>query len=356
MSTTKLNNRYWREYQKEIPTDHFFFVRSCIRQTFSPGAEAALLNTLKGKLHLDIYEDARHTCCTGIGYHTDVIPLETTMTVIARQLSLMQETGYENLLVSCVTSFGLYKEVMDIWRHFPAKLEDTRKYLYEATGRSFVLPRSIIHASDLVYKYRHDLLPLLKYSLLNRITGEPIRFIDHVGCHYAKIFPEKGVGGAEFPQVLSGLATAWGGQWVDYAERRHCCGFGFRHYILKDNRGYSLTHSRIKLESMKPVNPDFILTNCPGCNMFLDRWQYTLAEMEGVTYDSAGRGIPVLSFDELMGLLMGTDPWTLGLQMHQIQVESLMDKIGIEYSANDKYLNVKGRSVGKPQKPDVLIV
>jgi Heterodisulfide reductase, subunit B len=90
--------------------------------------------------------------------------------------------------------------------------------------------------------------------------------------------------------------------------------------------------------------------------MFLDRWQYTLAEMEGVTYDSAGRGIPVLSFDELMGLLMGTDPWTLGLQMHQIQVESLMDKIGIEYSANDKYLNVKGRSVGKPQKPDVLIV
>lgn len=356
MNSPEQNKRYWRDYQKEIPSDCFFYVRSCIRQTFSPGAEATLLNTFKELLHLDICEDARHTCCTGIGYHTDVIPLETTMTVIARQLSLMQEAGYQNLLVSCVTSFGLYNEVLDIWHHFPEKLAETQKHLFQATGRSFVLPVTVIHASDLVYKYRKELKPLLKYQLVHRASGEPLRVVDHVGCHYAKIFPNKGVGGAEFPQVLSGLATEWGGRWVDYAERRHCCGFGFRHYLLKDNRGYSLTHSRIKLESMAPVQPDLILTNCPGCNMFLDRWQYTLAELEGVTYDAAGRGIPVLSFEELMGLLLGVDPWVLGLQMHQVQVEQLLDKIGVDYLPQTKYLDAQGRYIGKPQKPDVLIV
>ena len=111
--------RYWRDYQKDIPDGPFFYVRSCIRQTFTPGAETMLLKILTDYLGLDVYEDPRHTCCSGIGYHTDVVPLETTMTIIARQLSLMQEDGYENLLVSCVTSFGLYNEVLDIWHHFP---------------------------------------------------------------------------------------------------------------------------------------------------------------------------------------------------------------------------------------------
>src|SRR5690554_7917371 len=117
---------------------------------------------------------------------------------------------------------------------------------------------------------------------------------------------------------------------VDYPERRHCCGFGFRHYMLQENRGYSLSNSRIKFESMEAFAPDLILTNCPGCNMFLDRWQYTLAEMSGKTYDREGKGIPVLSHEELAALMLGRDPWTLGLQMHQVQLEPLLDKIGIE--------------------------
>lgn len=354
----ELNNdvRIWSEYQKYIPDNHFFYVRSCIRQTFSPGAEAALLKILTETLNLDVCEDSRHTCCTGIGYHSDVIPLETIMTVIARQLSLMQERGYKNLLVSCVTSFGLYNEIIDTWHHFPEMLELTRENLMKSTGRTFELPNAVIHASDLVYKYRKELTPFLKYRLVNQKDGMPLKFIDHVGCHYAKIFPSKGIGGAEFPRVLSDLGSEWGARWMDYPERRHCCGFGFRHYLLKDNRGYSLTHSRIKLESMSPVNPDFILTNCPGCNMFLDRWQYTLAEMEGVTYDAAGRGIPVLSFEELTALLMGFNPWEIGLQMHQVQVDQLMNKIGIQYDRDKKYLGVGDKYLGEPQKPEVLIV
>jgi len=116
--------------------------------------------------------------------------------------------------------------------------------------------------------------------------------VDHVGCHYAKIFPARGVGGAEFPEVLSGLIDTWGGTQVDYPERRHCCGFGFRQYLVKANRGYSVANSKRKLESMHPYHPDLIIANCPGCTFFLDRWQYTIAEMEGKTYGENGYGIP----------------------------------------------------------------
>ena len=85
--------RYWNEYQKEIADDHFFYERSCIRQTFFPGSEAAFLNILRNDLGKDIYDSSHQHTCTGIGYHADVVPFETTMTVVARLFSLMSEHG-----------------------------------------------------------------------------------------------------------------------------------------------------------------------------------------------------------------------------------------------------------------------
>ncbi len=345
----------WKDYQKQVPDNHFFYVRSCIRQSFFPGAEVTFLRIMREFLKKDVFEDKRHTTCTGIGYHSDIVPLETIMTVVARQLALMTEAGYKNLLVSCVTSFGIYLEILDMWHHFPDKLAQTREALWKATRREFEVPQFVVHASDAIYHFRDELFKMAQYRLVNHQTGQPLQGVEHVGCHYAKIFPQKGFGGAEFPTVLTGLIESWGGQVIDYPERRHCCGFGFRNYLIQANRGYSVSNSKIKFESMAPYNPDFILTNCPGCNMFLDRWQYTLSEMNGVTYDKDGRGIPVLTFEETAGLVLGIDPWVLGLQMHQVGVESLLDKMGVRYSAKTKYYLGNNNEV-KPEKPSVLMV
>ena len=38
------NKIYWRDYVKDIPKNDYFFFRSCIRQTFFPGAEQMFLN------------------------------------------------------------------------------------------------------------------------------------------------------------------------------------------------------------------------------------------------------------------------------------------------------------------------
>jgi heterodisulfide reductase subunit B len=340
--------RYWKDYQKTIADDRYFFVRSCIRQNFFPGAENIFLDILRNKLGKEIYEDAGHTTCTGIGFHTDVVPLETTMTVIARQFALMKEKDYGNLVVSCVTSFGLYSEVLDLWKHQPELREKIAGYLLEATGRTFREPVNMVHASDILYKYREELAAQAKYRLVNRATGEPLKVVDHIGCHYAKIFPERGVGGAEFPQVLAGLITAFGGENIDYPERRHCCGFGFRHYVVRENRGYSVAQSRIKFRSMQPYEPDLIVANCPGCAMFMDRWQYTLDETEGQTYGRDGGRIPVLTHEELAGLVLGYDPWDIGLQTHQVAVEGLLDKMGVDFDPQRKYTDREGRLIGQP--------
>jgi heterodisulfide reductase subunit B len=346
----------WNKYQKEIADDKYFYVRSCVRQNFFPGSETTFIRIIKEELKKDVFENPHHTTCTGIGYHGDIVPLETTMTVVARQFALMTEAGYENLVPSCVTSFGLYTEILDTWHHFPDLENKIRDYLYKATKRTFEKPKNLAHASDIVYKFRNEILAKSKYKLVNKKTGEPLKVVDHIGCHYSKMFPEKGVGGAEFPRVLEGMVESWGGQTIDYPERRQCCGFGFRQYLVKANRGYSISCSHKKFESMAPYKPDMIITNCPGCPMFLDKWQYTLSELQGKTYGSDGHGIPVFTYEEVAGLLLGYDPWEIGLQLHQVAVEPLLDKIGIQFNKEEKYLGLNGIDLNIPKKPSLMKV
>ena len=219
-----------------------------------------------------------------------------------------------------------------------------------------MLPKCVAHASDIIYRLKDEIAERAKYRLVNKLTGEPLKIVEHIGCHYAKMFPSKGVGGAEYPCVLSGMAEAWGGQVIDYPERRHCCGFGFRQYLVKANRGYSISNTKKKFDSMEPYHPDAIITNCPGCPYFLDRWQYAIAEMEGKTYGENGYGIPVLTYEELAGLVLGYDPWDLGLQTHQVTMEPLLDKIGVEYDPAKKFAGVGGKDLGRPDSPANLKV
>lgn len=338
----------WKNFNKHIADNNYYYLRSCIRQNFYPGSENALLNILRNNLGKNIVDDAYHTTCAGIGYHCDVVNFDTLQTIAARHFALMTEMGITNAVVSCITSFGIYTEILETWKHFPEQLEKARHFLKKATGREFVVPQNVVHASDIIYKFRNEIFEQAKYKLVNKNTGEPLKIVDHIGCHYAKMFPERGVGGAEFPEVLTGMIKTWGGQTVDYPERRHCCGFGFRHYMVKSNRAYSLSNSKKKFESMEPYQPDAILANCPGCTMFLDRWQYALGQIEGKTYDTKGNGIPVLTYEELAGLVLGYDPWRLGMQMHQVNVESFLDKIGIDYQPQDKYKGINGKNIGQP--------
>lgn len=344
----------WKDYQKHIAEDKYFYVRSCVRQNFFPGAETTFLKILRDELSKDVFEHPCHTTCTGIGYHADIIPMETIMTIVARQFALMTEAGYENFVPSCVTSFGIYTEILDTWHHFPELEAKIREHLFTATRREFKIPANLAHASDVIYKFRKEISANAKYKLINQYTGKPLKVVEHIGCHYAKMFPDKGVGGAEYPYVLAGMIEEWGGEVIDYPERRHCCGFGFRQYLVQANRGYSVACSHKKFESMEPYEPDMIITNCPGCPMFLDKWQYAISEMTGKTYGKNGHGIPVFTYEEVAGMLLGYDPWEVGLQVHQVATEPVLDKIGISYNLDKKYSDKNGSTLEKPNKPNHL--
>jgi hypothetical protein len=56
----------------------------------------------------------------------------------------------------------------------------------------------------------------------------------------------------------------------------------------------------------------------------------------------------------MAGLVLGFDPWKMGMQIHQVDVNPLLDKIGIDYKPEDKYKGANGEDIGKPENPTVL--
>jgi heterodisulfide reductase subunit B len=117
----------WREYQKEIADDNYFYVRSCIRRIFS-GSEQTLLRILReelGKLFMKIHgiQHAQELAIIPI-----LFPSDTIQTIVARQFALMTGSGlFKNLMVSCITSFGIYTEITETWKEFPAEEERPEK-------------------------------------------------------------------------------------------------------------------------------------------------------------------------------------------------------------------------------------
>ena len=54
---------------------------------------------------------------------------------LARQFALMTDAGYENFISSCITSFGIYTEILATWEEFPEKRSEERRVGKECRSR-----------------------------------------------------------------------------------------------------------------------------------------------------------------------------------------------------------------------------
>ena len=61
-----------------------------------------------------------------------------------------------------------------------------------------------------------------------------------------------------------------------------------------------------------------------------------------------------MTYEELAGLVLGYDPWDLGLQIHQVAIEPLLDKMGVAYDPQAKYLGLNKKEILRPGLPQNL--
>ena len=77
-----------------------------------------------------------------------------------------------------------------------------------------------------------------------------------------------------------------------------------------------------KLENMRDVGAECIVTPCAFCHLQFDRGQVDIRNQSGVDFN-----IPVLHYVQFLGHALGLEPEKLGLYKNAIPVDPVLNKL-----------------------------
>jgi succinate dehydrogenase / fumarate reductase cytochrome b subunit len=146
-----------------------------------------------------------------------------------------------------------------------------------------------------------------------------LRIAPFYGCYIVR--PSKRLGFDEHPgrdAYLDLLIEALGGEAVEYAGARKCCGFP----VITMNRTTSLRQAGRHLADAIDAGADCLVTPCPLCHLNLDMQQP--AAQRFVERDL---GIPVLHLPQMVGLALGLEPKELGMGKHVVSTSEVQRKV-----------------------------
>lgn len=288
------------------------FFLGCIAPNRYPGIEASAVKTSR-KFDIELRDFKGASCCPAPGAFGSM-DVDAWMALSARNICLAEQEGKDIALVCN----GCYKSLFEVNHRLKADpvLKGRINGVLANVNMEFQGSQDVRHLIDILY---NDVGPeKVKESVEMPLTGLNVAI--HYGCHLLKPKFDRTFGSTERPRFFDELVEAVGATSVDYKEKMMCCGAGggVRSYKID----LALDIANEKLYNMTQAGADVIVNVCPFCQLQLDRGQVEIKEKFGDVYD-----LPVLHYNQLLGIAQGMNPEELGLDAHEIDVEPLLAKI-----------------------------
>jgi heterodisulfide reductase subunit B len=170
---------------------------------------------------------------------------------------------------------------------------------------------SVKHFLSVLY---HDVgLKALKEKISR--TFKDVKIATHYGCHALRPSEIMQFDDPVAPVLFDQLVEVTGSRSVEWELKLECCGAP----MLGVNDTLSMDLTEKKLKNGKQAGADYICVACPYCQMQFDSVQGVMTSMRGVDHR-----LPSVLFPQLLGLSMGIDRRTLGIE------ENVVDISGIE--------------------------
>ena len=287
----------------------FLLFLGCVIPYRLPSYEVSARKVL-GKLGVELVEMPDFNCC---GFPMDPIDHELALTLAARNLSLAEQEGL-NILTLCNGCFGTLNKANKTLREDKELREKINGNLKEI-GMEF---KGTIEVKHLVHVLAEDVgFEKIKDAVKKPLTG--IRVAQHTGCHLVR--PAKYVthgDDPENPTMLKDLIKLTGAECLDYMDETECCG----NPIIGVNEEVPFQLAKEKLEHVKAVKAQALITVCPFCHMMYDLNQPRIER----TFEEKF-GIPVLHYPQLLGLAMGFTPEELLLNELRVKPTEFLNQI-----------------------------
>ncbi len=199
-------------------------------------------------------------------------------------------------------------------------LKRTNKVIKEDTEKRDIINDHIEseYCGDLnILHFLEVLRDKVGFDKVKAAVKRPIKGIK-AGAYYGCMLlrpADIGIDKAEAPTIFEEFLKALGCTPVEFPDRIECCGA----HLAMNNEGIVNKLSGKVISSARYKGVEIIITGCPLC-------QYNL---DGSQKSSVGEEIPVLYFTQLLGLALGQDENTLGLENMECDIRPLLKEKGV---------------------------
>jgi succinate dehydrogenase / fumarate reductase cytochrome b subunit len=289
---------------------NYAFFPGCVSKGACPELYQSVMQVYP-KLGINLEEMATASC-TGAGVLQEKD--EKLGDVLnARTFALAEKRGLP-IMTICSTCQGVMSQANHRLTTQPEYLQEVNEIL-EEEGLTY-------HGTTVIKHFLWILLEdvgedLLQAQITNPLTG--LRAAPFYGCYIQR--PTEALGFEEHPdrgKALERIIEILGAEVVDFPGKTRCCGFP----ILTINKINSLSMVATHTQDAKSHGADIMVTPCPLCHLNLDGMQAQAASQHNTSIN-----LPILHLPQLLGLAMGMEPKTLGLQRNLISPESALAKI-----------------------------
>jgi heterodisulfide reductase subunit B len=262
-----------------------------------------------GKLGVELVEMPEFNCC---GLPLDPVSHEMMLILAARNLALAEQKGL-NIITLCPGCAGTLKKVNKMLKEDKALRDEINCHLKEA-GLEF---KGTVDAKHLMQVLIEDVgLERVKDSVVKPLTM--LKVAEHNGCHILRPKEFIGFDDPEDPKTLKMLIEATGATCLDYMDETECCGAP----SVGVNDKIALQLARDKLNHIKTVDAQAMITICPFCHIMYDTNELRIEKMFNEVY-----GIPVLHYPQLLGLAMGMKPDELAFNELRVDVSKFLKQV-----------------------------
>ncbi|MDH5428696.1 MAG: CoB--CoM heterodisulfide reductase iron-sulfur subunit B family protein [Nitrospirota bacterium] len=233
----------------------------------------------------------------------------------ARTFALAEQQGLP-IMTICSTCQGVMSQANHRLTTQPAYLQEVNDMLQEE-GLSYRGTTTIKHFLWILLEDVGE--DVLRAKITKPLTG--LRAAPFYGCYIQR--PTEALGFEEHPdrgKSLERIIEILGAEVVDFPGKTRCCGFP----ILTINKINSLSMVATHTQDAKSHGADIMVTPCPLCHLNLDGMQSQAASQHHTSIN-----LPILHLPQLLGLAMGMDPKSLGLNRNLISATTALQKIGV---------------------------
>jgi len=258
-----------------------------------------------GRLGVELVDIKDFNCC---GYPLRNIDFKASVLSAVRNLALAEKENL-NMIVLCKCGFGMLKHADHLIKEDPSLKKEINNTL-KKEGLEFKESVEIKHLLSVLYN------DVGIDSIKEKITKpyNKLKIATHYGCHALR--PSEIV---EFddpinPTLFDKLVEVTGAESIYWQLRLDCCGAP----LFGTNDDLSMDLTEKKLLNAKESGADYLCDACAYCHMQFDTVQMMLNNVKG-----GNHLLPSILYPQLLGLSLGIDSETLGLEMNQIDITSI---------------------------------